>query len=149
MTTTFDVAVKSTIDKVLSDLAMASGWIFFDLDGAYLTPDIGESKAPAIVVSFPGITPNPRDPYYAVVFEAGARTSDDPAQYIAKTILGTISEVLDIHKGIPVYDYSGAVAGDVKLGELIPISRIPTPSRFDQISGLNMYQLVALCQRFV
>jgi hypothetical protein len=149
MSIPFDVAVKSTIDKTLSGLAVSSGWVFFDLDGVYLTPGVSESKAPAIVTSFPGLTPNPRDPYYAAVFEVGARTADDPSQYLAKTILGHISEVLEIHQGIPVYDYSGTVAGTIKLGELMPVSRTPSPPRFDQVSGLNMYQIVAMCQRFV
>lgn len=149
MNPVFDVAVKSSLDKLLNDVAVANGWMYFDIDGAYLTPEIVESKAPAIVISYPGLTANPRDPFYAAVFEVGARTADDPFQYLSKNILGEISLALEVNKGLFIYDHSGSVSGAALLGELIPTSQTPSPSRFDQVSSLSMYQIVAMCQRFV
>jgi len=145
----FPVEVKSTLDKLLADLAEANNWLFFDLDGGYLLPQIMGSTEPAIVISFPGLTDSPRDPFYNVIFEVGARTSDDPSQYLTRKITGAIGKVIERNKAIQVYNYhEESPSSTDATGYLFPVNITPTPARFDQVSGLTMLQVHAEVFRY-
>jgi hypothetical protein len=144
----FPLALKSTLDKLLVDLATANGYDAFDLDGSYMVPEKTESESPAIVWSIPSPSPMPRDPFYHLQFEVGARTANDESQYLGMKITSLLGQVLAVGESFYVMDYSTLVAPTVTLGDIFITSNIPTPPEFDRISSIRAIQITAAVQRY-
>jgi hypothetical protein len=146
--TLFAVAVKSTFDAMLYNLAQASGYESFDFDGSNLSAAVIQSEAPAIAWSLLSLTPNPRDPYYDLQFEAGAKTSNDPTQYESMQIVGQIEELFPIGDALFIYDYSQTTPPTEAVGSLTITALSSVPSTYDQSSGLRMVHIAAKLMRF-
>ena len=139
----FPLAVKSTIDKLVYDLASVNGYDFFDLDGSYLLADHVESMKPAITAGSFVCTPSPRDPFYSVHFEVAAKTSTDQAQYDSLYMTSMIQDLFQVGLQFYVADYSGDTIPTNNLGWLyINYTASDTPG-FDKISGLRPVRIMA------
>ena len=144
----FSLALKSTLDKILLDIATANGYEFFDLDGSYLTPEKTESEKPAIAWSLLSLSEAPRDPFWNLQFEAGAKTSNDEAQYVSLEIVSIVQELFTVGSSFPIADYSGTNIPTQNLGEIIISHSGSTPAAFDRASGLRSIHVMATVQRF-
>jgi hypothetical protein len=146
----FFLAVKSTIDKIGSDLAAASalGTKATDMDDYTATEEIFHSESSAVLWELSSMDEDPRDPMYSVVFNIGARTCNDAANYKLAKVLGEISSMLGKDLRIPIKDYSGAVAS-APLGFLHIVKQQSAPQSFDRTSGIRMIQVTARALRWV
>jgi len=144
----FHLALKSTIDKLLLDAAKSNGYEFFDLDGVYMDADIAESSKPAIAWSLLGFTEAPRDPFWHLQFEVGARTAYDESQYSSMTIAAKIQETFPVASSFYIQDYSSDNQPSVNLGEVIISTSSTTPAEFDKVSGMRPVHITATVQRF-
>jgi hypothetical protein len=145
----FTLALKSSVDREVYKLAAENAYEFFDLDGAYLLPEQAESTKPAIAWSLLNIIEAPRDPFYSVHFEVGARTSNDVAQYDSMRILCLIQNAFPVNKDIRIVDYSKEyVTGEV-VGYFLITSTVSTPPSFDKVSSIRTIQFTAAVQRFI
>lgn len=144
----FIVAVKSTLDKVVYDIAQANNYEFFDMDGAYMSADIAESTKPALAVSLSSIYEYPRDPFYQIQFEVGARTSEDESQYESLEAIALLQAQFRYGNSFSVMDYSSATPPTVRLGEIIVHTINTSPAAFDKVSGLRSLHVTATVQRF-
>lgn len=139
----FELALKSTLDKIILDLAATHGYQYLDLDGAYLMSDVMESDAAALAWSLSHLIENPRAPFWHAEFEVGGKTSNDPAQYISVGIISLITSVFAVGNQIDIMDYSGPTPPTLKLGYLLVSAAGMVPAQFDRISGLRLMQIQA------
>ena len=144
----FPVALKSTIDKLGSDLAAAEvpAVKFIDLDNVVNTANLLGSDDTALVWSMAVLAPTPSDPLYACSFQIGARTVNDPANYDIMLLVGKLSEVLQEGQLVDIHDYTGAVAGP-RIGVLIITKVTVLPQEYDKVSGIRMIALEGRAQR--
>ena len=145
----FSLAVKSTIDKLIYELASSNNYDFFDLDGSYLLPEQAESTKPAIAWGLLNFSERGRDPFYTIHFEVGAKTANDESQYTSMNLLGLIQGAFPVNKSIYVSDYSKESGPSVVSGCMTITSSVSTPPSFDKVSGTRAVQLIAAVQRFI
>ena len=144
----FTLQVKSTLDKILKDLANSNGYLGFDIDGSALSADMAESTDPAIVWSFHSLEEDTRDPFYRLQFEAAARTADDVSQYGSVGIQSLLQSTFAVGESFYVMDYSGVAAPTQVLGEVIISKLHPGVPVFDNTAGIRGVMVVATVQRF-
>lgn len=147
----FETAVKSTLDKKIKDLAQANGYDFVDLDGSFLFGDLMESQSSALAWSLITLVGAPRRPLWALVFEAGGKTSYDPAQYVSMDIVSLVTHAFEPGSSFDVMDYSGASgspAPTVKMGEIIITDCGVRPAQFDRVAGLRLVLVEASILEF-
>jgi len=144
----FPVAVKSTIDKLGNDIALAEtpSVKFIDLDNIVNTANLMESDDNALIWSMSVLVPTPADPLYACSFMIGARTVNDPANYDIMLLVGKLSVVFEEGARIDIRDYTGAVAGPV-IGILTITKVTVLPQEYDKVSGIRMVSLEGRVQR--
>jgi len=147
MSAVWTISVKSTLDKLLNDLALANSMGYYDLDGAYLSPDQAESKDATLISRFLGVSPALRDPLYQGSFQAGVSVGDDPAQYASLKYMSILLDMFRIGAGFDVYDYSGAVRSENRIGLIVVTAVVPSPTEFDQVSSQNLHQFIFSGQR--
>lgn len=139
----FPLALKSTLDKIIKDLADAHNYDFIDLDGAYLMADVMESQASALAWNLTQLIEYPRAPLWQVEFEAGGKTSNDPSQYVSMEIASLVQTKFFVGASFPIMDYSGSAAPTQKLGELFVTSVGVSPAQFDRVAGLRLIRILA------
>jgi hypothetical protein len=146
----FLLAIKSTLDKFGNDLALAqpAETKFVDLDDSTAVEAVMASTDDAVVWEMSGFDDHPRDPLYSVVFNIGARTSNDAANYGMLALVGKVKEIFPIGKKLEVRDYSDDTASDVK-GFLFITSVAVNPQMYDRTSGIRMVTVTARAQRYV
>ena len=144
----FPVAVKSTLDKLGNDLALAETppVEFIDLDNVVNTATLLGSDDNALVWSMSVLVPVPSDPLYACSFSIGARTVNDPANYDIMLLVGKLSTVFEEGVIIDIHDYTGAVAGP-RIGVLTMTKVTVLPQEYDKVSGIRMVSLEGRLQR--
>lgn len=144
----FPVALKSTIDKVGYGLGQAEtpSIKFIDLDNVVNTTELLTSEDTAYVWSMAVLAEAPTDPLYAVSFQIGARTVNDPANYDIMLLAGKLKEVFNVGSSIDIADYTGAVAGP-KIGVLTISNVTVLPQEFDKVSGIRLISLEGRAQR--
>lgn len=144
----FPVALKSTIDKLGYDLGQAESppVNFVDLDNVVNTTTLLKSDDTALIWSMAALAPTPRDPLYAVSFQIGARTVNDPANYDIMLLVGKLKEVFNVGSSVAIFDYTGATAG-AKIGVLLISNVTVLPQEFDKVSGIRMISLEGRAQR--
>jgi hypothetical protein len=144
----FPLAVKSTIDKLAIGLADSESLAYIDIDGVLLEAALVESDQPALGWSLSTMADSPMDPMYYLEFEIGGITAIDPAQYKALDIVGLTRSVFKPGTDIPVFDYSGEVAGVEQLGIIHVTWSGVAPKQFDRAAGLRMATVQARALRF-
>jgi hypothetical protein len=145
---TFLVALKSTLDKVGNDLALAQTppVTFVDLLNVVNTQALFESEDDALVWEFMTLQESPRDPLYQAHFDIGARTVNDPANYDILTLVGQVKTVLPYGQRIEIRDYSGLTQGPV-VGIINVISVAVMEQTYDKVSGIRMITVIAKATR--
>lgn len=139
----FALSLKSTLDKLVFDLATDNSLAYVDLDGAYLSPDVMESTASALAWSLTTFSGNPQPPLYRLEFHVGGKTSDDPAQYKSLDIVSLITDLFAPDSYFDILDYSGEGTPTIKLGQLHVTSSESLPAQFDKVSGLRLVRVNA------
>jgi hypothetical protein len=143
------LALKSTIDKRLLELATEKGYGFFDLDGIYQDTGSINTLSPAVAWAFQVWAESPKDPMWEVSFEAGARTSEDLSQYDSMRIAGEVVSLFPSGEDFEIYDYSLAVAGTTPLGRVFIIHSMVVPVVFSDSSTLRMVNVQAKVLRYL
>ena len=147
---TFLRALKSTIDKIGNDLALAQSPAlkFVDLDDVTAVEEIMTSTATAFVWEMSTFKGVPRDPLYEATFNMGVRTTDDAANYNILGFAGLLSDTFDVDKIIDIKDYSGVNATSSQ-GALHITYVTTNPQVFDRVSGIRMLSISAKAQRWL
>lgn len=146
----FLLAVKSTIDKLGSDLASAQvpPVRFVDLDDSTAVEEVLTSTDPAIIWEFSGLEDSPSDPLYTAVFSIGARTTNDAANYSILSLVGKVRAIFPVNEVIEIKNYSDVVAS-AKQGNMRVTSVSVNPQAYDRTSGLRLITIAARVQRFI
>lgn len=144
----FDLSLKTTIDKLLFDLATLHGYGFFDLDGVYQSASKVADTAPAICWTFLSSLNSAKDPRGSLVFEAGAKTTADLSQYLSLEVASRVKDFFSENEDFEVKDYRGVDAGTEVLGRVFIKSAMLVPPVFDAASGFRMVNLEAQVLRF-
>lgn len=146
----FLVALKSTIDKLGWDLAQAQApaLSFVDLDNTVKMQALFDSDEDALVWEMQTLADSPADPLYTAVFNIGARTVNDPANYDILSLAGKIKAVFKLGLKLDVYDYSGSVASP-KGGFFVPTDVAVMPQQYERVSGVRMITIQAKAQRLL
>ena len=133
-------AVKTTIDKLVHDLASAVPGtpLLVGLvdDSANFEEVLGNTK-PALLYQVARLSG--RAPKFDLTFNVGAKTTDDASNFlITKFYTGA---------WYALHDYSGAVASE-KLGAMTLVEANVMPSQFDKQSNIRMMscQAKVLCR---
>ncbi len=135
----FTVALKSSIDKILVDIALAEGVEFVDLDDAVNTEALFKTQKDAIVWEFNVLQESPRDPLYAAAFNVGARTVEDSSNYDILKLSGALGEVFKEGNSIDIYDYTPETGPLGDKGGYFMVSEITmNPQLYDRMSGIRM-----------
>ena len=137
----FTLAFKSTIDKMANDVAIANSLKLVDLSDVTAVKDLLSSSKNAFVWEFLTFDEQPRDPLYAFTFRAGARTTNDAANYDILNLLGSIKKEFSVGNQYGIYDYSGAVVGP-KTGFMHITSVMVEPQDYDRQFGIRTATIV-------
>lgn len=143
-------AIKSTIDKIGNDLALAQlpPIQFVDIDDSTATEAVFASDTDAIIWEMNGFEDNPSDPLYLVTFSIGAKTANDPANYNILGLTGLVKNAFPVGDSLDVKDYSGLTAS-LSQGRLL-IQRVNVnPQGYDRTSGVRLISITALAQRWL
>lgn len=139
----FPLCVKSTLDKIISDLGTTLSLPVVDLDSAGLVAELLDSDQPAIVWAIGTLTEDPIDPLWFVDFDVGAKTSLDPAQYKSLDIVSSLTTSFRVGTLFSIKDYSGVSAGTTELGQIIVTALASAPSQPDRLSGIRLLNIQA------
>lgn len=137
----FPLAFKSTIDKIIKDLADSRGYDFIDLDGSYLLSDVMESQATALAWTQISLVEAPRRPLWMAEFDAGGKTSADPSQYLSMETVSLITDIFRVGSSFHVFDYSGMAMPTQRMGEVFVTSVGVSPAQFDRVAGLRLVRV--------
>lgn len=148
----FVVAMKSTLDKVMTDqiAAMVAGG-YPDLKGADLDDNTQFDKVkgaaiPALLWQFNSLDPVPRDPLYQFSFLVGAKTVADAGNYTLTALIAKLSTLFEEGVQHRVFDYSETpVSAD--MGYFLVSSMSMAPQQFDQQSNIRLWLVTASAQR--
>ena len=132
----FDLAFKSTVDKMAFDVATSNSLKLIDMDDVTAIEDLLGSNKNAFVWEFLTFDDAPKDPLYAFAFRIGARTTNDAANYNILSLLGSIKAAFTIGTTYEVIDYSGVAAGPSE-GYMIVTGVQVEPQEFDKQSGIR------------
>lgn len=139
----FPLCVKSTLDKIISDIGATLNLPVVDLDSAGLVAELLDSDRPAIVWAIGTLTEDPMDPLWFVDFDVGAKTSLDPAQYKSLDITSSLTNHFMVGTFYTVKDYSGVTAGTNDLGQIMITALASAPSQPDRLSGIRLLNIQA------
>jgi hypothetical protein len=139
----FQMAVKSTLDRIGHDLVTASGAVGgVDLDDTVNVDDILTNEDSLILWQLLSMDEYPRDPMYRVVFGFGGKTCKDPGNYSLVALQQAVSANLFKGAHIELRDYSGASPSEIK-GSLTVTQASMTPQEVENDSGLRMFMFSA------
>ena len=153
--TPFVLSLKSTIDRVLSSLAASKGLTYVDIDGSSLNSEQLLRASPAVAWSQTSYQDEMRTPFFTFMYQVGAVSVNDPAQYQSMDTLGAVLDVMGPGHSIDIYDYS-AVAGvsgptgptGGKLGDMIIIDAAAQPMASDLVENLRIVNITARGARY-
>lgn len=143
----FVLHVKSTIDKVMTDLVASMqadypGLRGVEVDNLVQTDEIMKGTAPALLWQFLALIPTPRDPLYRIEFLIGVKTVSDAGNYLMAAIMAEIGAVFAVGETISVGDYSGAIA-DLNTGYMVVGQNTMIPQQYDHMSGYRFFSIIA------
>jgi hypothetical protein len=146
----FLLAVKSTLDKKGSTLALAQATAtkFVDLDDSTAVEEVMSSTDDAIIWELSGFDEVPADPLYHLAFNIGARTSNDAANYGILSLVGKVKEVFPLGSKVEIRNYAEDVESPV-LGVMFITFVAVNPQLYDRTSGIRMVTVTARAQRYV
>jgi len=149
----FVIEVKSTLDKVVHDLALSldngTGIAVYDMDDAVNVDDILTSSEPAVLWRFLNLDEAPTDPLYMVEIVVGVKTTSDPSNYELLSYISAIKGVFKVGGNVDVYDYSKEVQSTDKTGYLLYTQSGIEPQGMDRASGLRMLAVTAAAVRLI
>jgi hypothetical protein len=149
MTATFNLALKSTLDKAIKAIADASQLDFVDLDGTPLSSERLLQAKNAIAWAYSGLSSTVGGRvFFSLVFEVGAVTASTTGTYTSTDIAGTLLDVFRPYTQIDIYDYSGAQAGTSRLGDLSVVSADMQPLQSNEVEGFRAVTVVAKGARY-
>lgn len=137
------IALKSTLDKVVKDMADAADLEFLSLDGEELEIVLANSDTRCLAWGLTSFSPSPVDPLYLVDFAVGSKTSRDPGEYAGIDINSKVAGQFSVGSDIPVYDYSGTAAPTEKLGYLVITAVTLAPQEFDKTVKVRLTMITA------
>lgn len=132
----FALAFKSSIDKMVNDLAVSKDLKLVDMDDVTAVTDLLSSSKDALVWEFLTFDEAPKAPLYSFVFRVGARTTNDAANYNILSLVGDIKDIFTVGKSYDVMDYSGVVVGP-KQGFMYVSDVRVEPQEYDKQSGIR------------
>lgn len=144
----FSLALKSTLDKVVKDLATTKSVEYFDMDSEMFAENMLLTDASALGWSLTGLSEAPVDPLWNVDFDVCGKTSIDPAQYVSLDLISAVQDVFQQGKAFSIKDYSGAVAGVTELGQLLITGVMVRPQQFDRVAGLRVVSVAGKAMRW-
>lgn len=118
----FEMALKSSMDKLLFDFAVANSLDYIDLDGAELNSERLLEARNAVAWSQTHFSPHPgNNPFYTFVFDVGAVTpkDQDASQFKSMEIVGLLLATFRPQALFEVYDWytSSTVVTGSKRGD--------------------------------
>jgi hypothetical protein len=144
VTTHFRLALKSTLDKVIKDLADLNHLDFVDLDGAAINSAKLLEANNAVAWATAGYSPYTGNvPFFDLTFEVGAITASDPSAYVSFDIIGMLMDVFSPLANFDIYDYSIATAGTTKRGTFTVINSAEQPLQTNDVEGLRIVVVTA------
>lgn len=141
-------AVKTTIDKLVHDLASAVPGtpLLVGLvdDSANFEEVLGNTK-PALLYQVARLSG--RAPKFDLTFNVGAKTTDDASNFLITKVVEAMNDKFYTGAWYALHDYSGAVASE-KLGAMTLVEANVMPSQFDKQSNIRMMscQAKVLCR---
>lgn len=146
MNNEFYMAVKSTIDKLGSDMAAALSAAPVDLDDIDTTSDVLAGTTSVVLWQLLTVEETPKDPLYEVTFVVGAKTSRDPGSYQLIQFNATLNQTVFKGAEVAVYDYSGASQGALE-GKLFVTAVELAPQQFDEHAGIRLMAITCKALR--
>lgn len=152
MSRIIELAFKSTLDKLVNDLAakltelnpLQKQVFAFDLDDTASERAMHAGAEHALVYQYTNLATAPRHPLYSVDFLVGAKTTDDLGNYDMTTLLTDLGEVFAENLYYELYDYSDVGEGEdpgEQLGTLMILSADTGPQLFEKQSGIRLLQI--------
>ena len=143
-TVPFVLALKSTLDKTVYDIASANSLMYIDLDGQMFNSVRLLEAQNAIAWMQSGFSPYHGNPYlFDLSFEVAAVTAGDPAAFTSFDIVGILLDAFPQLKSIDVYDYTGSQAGSARRGTLTIIDAQVQPLTSNDVEGLRSISVTA------
>ncbi len=144
----FTLALKSTIDKKGVDLAAALGVAqFLDMDDTTNASTILQGEEDVIVWQFATLDESPIDPLYTAIFSVGAKTSTDASNYDMLQFISSVQDTFKKGGNIPIYNYSGTVAGTTLGGTMTIVQSGVEAQEYDKESGYRFVSVAARVNR--
>lgn len=134
----FYMSVKSTIDKLATDVAASLSIEFVEIDDTVNIEEKLGSSDDLIVYQFVDMAEDPGDPLWVLSFEIGGKTTSDAANYDLAGIISKIRSFVSKGGYIDVMDYSGINDPTVKEGYIYFSDVSVDPQAFDGASGIRM-----------
>ena len=140
----FILALKSTIDKAVFDLATANSLIFIDLDGAAIDSVKLLQAQDAMAWAQTGYSPyRGNSPFFDLTFEVAAVTASDPAAYSSFDIVGHLLDAFPPLKSFDIYDYTPAQVVSTKRGTFTVMDAQVQPLVSNDVEGLRAVSVSA------
>lgn len=140
-------ALKSTVDKILNDVAVAASVPYVDIDDKSRVRVLSDSNQKAVLGHFQTF-PKTDDRTYKGCFGVGVKVSTDPGNYAILALLDTLSASFRVGKQFPVRDWSGVTVGPV-LGRIVITSTSLQPNEDLGDSNVRFIQVEASAVQFV
>jgi hypothetical protein len=145
---TFMLAIKSTLDTLMVELAAVKSVPYLDLDDTTKTPDVLGKNEPALIGEFGTLEESPIDPLYNGSVRVGARTCDDPANYKILELAGTLNDKFSRGSVIPIFEMFGSVPGP-KVGTMTITSTEVVEQNYDVLSNFRLMNVTFRAQRLI
>ncbi len=145
----FTLALKSTIDYYVKQVADSKGLPFLDLASVFNESDLLESDQPIICWEYSSVGEFPQDPMWHAEFEVGAMVMLDPSQYTSLDLVGAINDTFKPGTTLDIKDYSGDVLPTTVEGRLFIVSAGVSPQQADRATGIRFVNVTAKATRNV
>lgn len=142
------LAIKSTMDKKIKELADSLSVEYLDLDDTTRTVEVLGTKDSALILEYGTFCEDPRDPLYRGNVHIGARTADDPANYEILALVGKVSALFPQGERILLHDESEVSQGPL-VGILTPGESEALPQTYDLLSGFRLVNVPFKAQRLL
>lgn len=153
MSDNFELAVKSTLDKILKDdqAALVAAWPTLggaELDDTVETNSTFGSPKPNLFWQWRTLNPECGETLYSASFLIGVKTTDDKGNYDLAAILSALLARHSIGDDITLRDYSGVAEPYPEVGVMTLIGKDVDPQQFDKQSGMRYAQIHAKVARW-
>lgn len=120
MSPKFYLAVKSTVDALTAQIALAAANDYPDIQALLQPLDISAAgaqvatgDAPALVWSLQNFSPSPRDPLFQILFMIGVRTTSDPNGETLANLLSVVHSEIPVGFRFDIKNYSGETVSEL------------------------------------